>query len=216
MSRSESESANVLSESLDERSERELTVSLRVWMWDLRERWREGVSCGGLPLPGFSSYYAITQPTRLVTTTIPEHSSYHFWNDDLTPKSRSKYATHSFSRIMYQIILELPYHENTTWISKLSYVRLPLHCRIPVPANETTNVLVRPFLLVYYSTMNTLPNVPHMLPSVTYVCMLIPVIPHVMQEYVMILKMDSRSHYTYANTITRHERQSMYPCNIPK
>ena len=32
MSRSESESANVLSESLDERSERELTVSLRVWM----------------------------------------------------------------------------------------------------------------------------------------------------------------------------------------
>ena len=85
-----------------------------------------------------------------------------------------------------------------------------------MPANETTNVLVRPFLLVYYSTMNTLPNVPHMLPSVTYVCMLIPVIPHVMQEYVMILKMDSRSHYTYANTIIRRERQSMYACNISK
>ena len=47
--------------------------------------------------------------------------------------------------------------------------------------------------------------------------MLVAVIPHVMHEFVIFHEMDFRSHYTYAyaNTIIRHERQSMYACDIP-
>ena len=48
--------------------------------------------------------------------------------------------------------------------------------------------------------------------------MLVAVIPHVMHEFVIFHEMDFRSHYTYAyaNTIIRHERQSMHACNIPE
>ena len=48
--------------------------------------------------------------------------------------------------------------------------------------------------------------------------MLVAVIPHVMHEFVIFHEMNFRSHYTYAyaNTIIRHERQSMHACNIPE
>ena len=46
-------------------------------------------------------------------------------------------------------------------IYQSSYVRIPQHCGMPVPANETMNFLVRYFLLLCYTTRNTLPKVRH-------------------------------------------------------
>ena len=117
---------------------------------------------------------------------FPEHF-YHSRDDCHTPKSTNKYATHSFSQIMYHIIPELPYHEMhqgtqiipCVYISSHSYEYHYIVVYRCQPMKQPTTWYLRCYS--YIVTQRTHCPTYHILPSVTYVIYAyIIVIPHVM------------------------------------